>query len=101
MNKTRKVIAFILCFVLIVSLAVTAYAIDMTANTNAPFRDQPDDQATLIGFIFAGEILRVQHATDNGAWYYGYPDPTATLYILFGARKAYSRSSYYSVTQYS
>lgn len=100
MNKTKRLIAFLLCFVLIASLAVTAYAIDMTANTDAPFMDQPDDQSTCIGFIHPGEILRVQNATNNGVWYYGYPDPTAELGILFGPRKAYSRSCYYSVTQH-
>lgn len=101
MNKTKRLIAFLLCFVLIASLAVTAYAIDMTANIDAPFMDQPDDQSTFIGFIYAGEILRVQSATDNGVWYYGYPDTNATLFGLFGDRRAYSRSWYYSVMHHS
>ena len=100
MKTTKKIIAFALCFVLVASIAVTAYAIDYRATVSTPFREGPGYEYTWIGNFKVNDILRVFDGTTgtNGhIWYQGYPDVNTDIYKIKGLTKGWSDSAFFSL----
>lgn len=102
MKKTRKIIAFVLFFVLIATISITAYAIDMKVleNHHPILRDAPDKSSTGLGQFEPGDIFHVQHGTYDSSgvcWYGGYPDPSSHPYLSCGHRYGYSIASSFDV----
>lgn len=97
MKKFRRIAAFILCFIVIAAMSVTAYAIGAKALGTVNFRSAANtNTSTIYGQFTLGEIFRIQQGvydTDNILWWYGYPDIGTALYNHYGyAIRGYSRS---------
>lgn len=97
MKRTRELIAFVLCFALIVSLSATAYAIDARALGAVYFHSTTStSSSTRLGQFSNGEILGVQNGvydTYGKLWWYGKPASNTAIYQHYGyAIPGYSRA---------
>lgn len=103
MSKAKKIVSFIICFVLIAAIAVAAYAIAFTANDYVRLRTGAGPAYTALGQFSPGEIFWVQGGktgTDKATWFYGNPDENTALYQA-GHTYGYAHSAYFDVTTHS
>ena len=100
MKKFRRIATFILCFVVIAAMSVTAYAIQMKAKGSPRFRDAPSTSGTILAQFDPGDLFQVQSGTYDSSgdlWYKGYPDETSNPYSVCGWRLGYSIASSFDV----
>ncbi len=97
MKRTRKIFALLLCFILVASMAATAYAIDAKALGSVYFHSTTSTSvSTRLGLFTLNEILRVESGVYDSygkLWWYGKPDPNTGIYQHYGyAISGYSRA---------
>lgn len=95
MKKSKFIITFALCLILILSFSVLAYAIGAKALTEVLFYQYAVSITEPSWAQFnTGDIFRISTqvtGSDNELWWYGVPGVDSNPYSFLGERYGYSR----------
>lgn len=90
--KTKRIVSFVLCLVVVLTLTVSAYAIGFTAKRAVFVRRGHDTSQEIIGQLNSGDVFWLEgphYGSGVGKWYRGYP-VSGNLYDTFGEVRGYA-----------